>query len=111
STLADEDEALALSHKYHCSQPGFPLTILQQFGVRQTIDFFSMLGLPLTTLKEGLMYPMSLQAAAVLDIFELALEDRDVRVYCQNKVLDVKVSEGTPRFTVRCQTETGEQMV
>ncbi len=111
STLTEADEALALSHKYHGNQAGFPLSVLQQFGIHQTIDFFSMLGLPLTTLKEGLMYPMSLQAAAVLDIFELALEDRNVPVYYKHKVLDVQVSVEHPRFTIRCQTETEEQVV
>lgn len=111
STATGTDEATALSRKYHCNQPDFPWTVLQQFGIRQTIDFFSMLGLPLTTLKEGLMYPMSLQAAAVLDIFELALEDRNVPVYLNNKVLDVTVSNDDPRFTIKCQTENEEEVI
>ncbi|HEY4432663.1 MAG TPA: aminoacetone oxidase family FAD-binding enzyme [Paenibacillus sp.] len=106
STATGADEAVALSRKYHSNQAGFPLTVLEQFGIRQTIDFFSALGLPLTRLKEGLMYPMSLQAAAVLDIFQLALEDRNVPVYLKNKVLDVTVSTDHPRFTIKCQTET-----
>jgi predicted Rossmann fold flavoprotein len=111
STATGTDEAVSLSRKYHSSQAGFPLTVLQQFGIRQTIDFFSALGLPLTRLKEGLMYPMSLQAASVLDIFQLALEDRNVPVYLNNKVLDITVSKEHPRFTIKCQTETEEQVV
>ncbi|WP_340033852.1 aminoacetone oxidase family FAD-binding enzyme [Paenibacillus sp. FSL E2-0202] len=111
STATGTDEAIALSHKYHSNQAGFPLAVLQQFGIRQTIDFFSLLGLPLTRLKEGLMYPMSLQAAAVLDIFQLALEDRNVPVYLNNKVLDVTVSKNHPRFKIKCQTETEEEVV
>lgn len=111
STATGTDEAVALSRKYHSSQVGFPLTVLQQFGIRQTIDFFSALGLPLTRLKEGLMYPMSLQAASVVDIFQLALEDRNVPVYLNNKVLDVTVSTEHPRFTIKCQTELDEQVV
>ncbi|MEK4998648.1 MULTISPECIES: aminoacetone oxidase family FAD-binding enzyme [Paenibacillus] len=111
STATGTDEAIALSHKYHSNQAGFPLAVLRQFGIRQTIDFFSFLGLPLTRLKEGLMYPMSLQAAAVLDIFQLALEDRNVPVYLNNKVLDVTVSKNHPRFKIKCQTETEEEVV
>ncbi|WP_340006101.1 aminoacetone oxidase family FAD-binding enzyme [Paenibacillus sp. FSL K6-0276] len=111
STARGTDEAVALSRKYHSNQPGFPLAVLEQFGIRQTIDFFSFLGLPLTRLKDGLMYPMSLQAAAVLDIFQLALEDRNVPVYLKNKVLDVTVSTGHPRFTIKCQTETEEEVI
>jgi predicted Rossmann fold flavoprotein len=111
STATGTDEAVALSLKYHSNQAGFALPVLQQFGIRQTIDFFSMLGLPLVSLEDGRMYPMSLQAASVLDIFRLALEDRNVPVYFKNKVLDIKVSVEHPRFTIVCQTEEEKQAV
>jgi len=111
STATGTDEAEALLRKYHGGQADFPLPALQQFGIRQTIDFFQVLGLPLTRLKEGFLYPMSLQAASVLDIFELALEDRNVPVYLGNKVLDVAVSKDHPRFTITCRTEAGKQAV
>lgn len=39
STATGTDEAIALSRKYHSNQAGFPLAVLQQFGIRQTIDF------------------------------------------------------------------------
>lgn len=111
STATGMDEAVALSHKYHSNQAGFPLHVLQQFGVRQTIDFFSSLGLPLISLEDGRMYPMSLQAASVPGVFRLALEDRNVPVYFKNKVLDITTSTEHPRFTIKCETETGEQVV
>ncbi|WP_309121171.1 NAD(P)/FAD-dependent oxidoreductase [Paenibacillus sp.] len=111
STATGTDEAAALLRKYHGSQPEFPLPVLRQFGIRQTIDFFQVLGLPLTRLKEGFLYPMSLQAASVLDIFELALEDRNVPVYLNRKAVDVAVSAEHPRFTITCRTETEEQAV
>lgn len=111
TTTAEEHETKALLRKYHGSQPDFPLSVLQQFGIRQTIDFFQVLGLPMTKLKEGFMYPMSLQAASVVDIFELALEDRNVPVYLNNKVEDVAVSQDGPRFTLTCRTETEENAV
>ncbi|RKN74974.1 NAD(P)/FAD-dependent oxidoreductase [Paenibacillus ginsengarvi] len=111
STAMGTDEAVALSRKYHSNQTGFPLPVLQQFGVRQTIDLFSTLGLPLISLEDGRMYPMSLQAASVLDIFQLALEDRNVPVYFKNKVVDVIFSPNHPRFTIKCRTESEEQVV
>lgn len=111
STVAETGEESALTQKFHGSQPGFPLSVLQQFGISQTIDFFYGLGLPLTSLKEGMMYPRSLQAASVLDIFQLALEERDVPVYFNNKVVDVAVSAQHPRFTLTCHTEAGEQAI
>ncbi|RED57914.1 MULTISPECIES: aminoacetone oxidase family FAD-binding enzyme [Cohnella] len=103
-----EDELAALSGKFHSNQAGFPVSVLKQLGIRQTIDFFSGLGLPLTKLKEGMMYPMSLQAASVLDIFQLALEDRDVPVYFNTIVEDVIVRAEHPRFTVVCKVVTEE---
>jgi predicted Rossmann fold flavoprotein len=111
STAMGTEEAVALARKYHSNNAGFPLPVLEQFGIRQTIDFFFMLGLPLISLEDGRMYPMSLQAGAVLDIFQLALEDRNVPVYFKNKVLDVTVSEEHPRFSILCQNEAGEEHV
>lgn len=106
TTTGTDDAGAALSRKYYGSQPEFPRRVLQQFGIRQTIDFFQVLGLPLTRLKDGFMYPMSLQAASVVDIFELALEERSIPVYLNNKVLDVTVSQEHPRFRLTCRTET-----
>lgn len=110
STTMASDETAALLRKYHSNQADFPLSVLQQFGVDQTINFFSMLGLPLTHLEDGRMYPMSLQAGSVLDIFKLALEERNVPVYFKHKVSDVTVSSkySQPRFTIHCQKETEE---
>lgn len=110
-TETDEDAATAaLLGKYHGSQPEFPLAVLRQFGIRQTVDFFHVLGLPLTRLKEGLLYPMSFQAASVVELLELALEERDIPVYLGRKVRDITVSAGQPRFRLTCQTDTEEQV-
>lgn len=111
TTTGTDDAGVALARKYYGSQPEFPRPVLQQFGIRQTIDFFHVLGLPLTSLKEGFMYPMSMQAASVVDIFELALEERSIPVYLNRKVLDVTVSADHPRFKLTCRTETEKQVV
>ncbi len=110
STATGGDEAANLSTKYHSNQAEFPLPVLQQFGVRQTVDFFSTIGLPLVAIENGRMYPMSLQAASVLGVFQIALEDRNAPIYFKTKVLDVMVSEGHPRFTIVCQTDSEEQV-
>lgn len=110
STMTGLDEWADLLCKYHSNQPDFPLPVLKQFGIRQTIDLFQTLGLPLVSLEDGRMYPMSLQAGSVLDIFRLALEERSVPVYVNHKVLDVIVSDDHPRFTIVCQTETEEEV-
>lgn len=111
STLRGSDETLALLRKYHSRQADFPLPVLQQFGVRDTIEFFNKLGLPLTAIENGRMYPMSLQAASVLEIFRIALEDRNVPIYFKTRVLDVTVSKEHPRFTIICESETEGKVV
>jgi predicted Rossmann fold flavoprotein len=78
--------------RYHSENPSFPKNILDRFGYSETLDFFSLLGLPLVTLEGGKVYPMSLQASSVLDIFRLALDERGIPVYLDSKVKEVKTS-------------------
>jgi predicted Rossmann fold flavoprotein len=79
--------------RYHSENPSFPMNILDRFGYAETADFFSLLGLPLTTLEGGKVYPMSLQASSVLDIFRLALDERGIPVYLDSKVKEIKTSK------------------
>lgn len=97
-----------MDKRYFSSNPGFPLEVLKAFNVQETIHFFEMLGLPLITLEGGKMYPLSLQASSVLDIFRLALEDRGIPVYYKHKVKSIIPSMEEQGFTVLCQTESGE---
>lgn len=99
-----DDDSMAV--RYHSHNAGFPIAALKQFTVQNTIDFFHMLGLPLTTLEEGKMYPMSMQASSVLDIFRLALEERGIPLYLKHKVTDISRSERG--FELICQTDEQE---
>lgn len=76
--------------RYHSQNYGFFKYALNKFDKDNTIDFFNMLGLPLTTLETGKMYPMSLQASSVLDILRLALEDRNIPIYSNSKVVKIE---------------------
>ncbi len=77
--------------------------ILSQFTVQDTKNFFNSLGLPLITLNEGKIYPMSLQASSVLDILRLAIEDRQIPIYFNNKVKNIKKSN--KRFVISTENE------
>ena len=79
--------------RYHSENPSFPGHVLDRFGYSDTLDFFSLLGLPLTTLDAGKVYPLSLQASSVLDVFRLALDERGIPVYLDSKVKEVKRSK------------------
>ncbi|WP_125154191.1 NAD(P)/FAD-dependent oxidoreductase [Clostridium rectalis] len=90
------------SSKFHSSNTNFFSTILNKFKFEDTINFFSSLGLPLIELDEGKMYPMSLQASSVLDILKLALYERDIPVYLNNKIKDIKIENDS--FVLFSQT-------
>ena len=51
---------------------------------------FLSLGLPLTELENGKMYPKSLQASSVIDIFRMALDDRKIPLYADCKINSIK---------------------
>lgn len=64
----------------------FISNIFNKFSFYDTINFFESIGLSLTTLDDGKMYPLSLQASSVIDIFRFALEERSIPVYTSCKV-------------------------
>lgn len=76
--------------RYHSDNEGFFSNTLSAFSVDETINFFKFLGLPIITLEEGKMYPQSLQASSAVDILRYSLEDRNVPLYTNHKVINIK---------------------
>ncbi|MBU3181499.1 NAD(P)/FAD-dependent oxidoreductase [Clostridium psychrophilum] len=74
------------SSRYHSENQYFSKHILDSFTVDDTKDFFSNLGIPLVTLDGGKMFPMSMQASSVLDIFRFSIEEKNIPVYINTKV-------------------------
>jgi len=85
--------------RYYSENPDFPEKILKAFTLNDTVNFFNTMGLPLVTLEEGKMFPMSLQASSVLDILRFALEERNIPLYCNSKIKEIKKNKGT--FTLK----------
>lgn len=77
--------------RYHSKNEGFFNFSLDNFTFEDSEIFFNSIGLPLTTLEDGKMYPMSLQASSVIDIIRLAIEERGIPVYLNKKVKDIKL--------------------
>lgn len=65
---------------YYGSAVSFYDSLFSVFGVSETIDFFSQHGMLIKD-KNGYLYPLSEQAATVLDILRFSLEQYNVRVY------------------------------
>ncbi|WP_288222402.1 NAD(P)/FAD-dependent oxidoreductase [uncultured Clostridium sp.] len=74
---------------YHSENTGFFSKVLSTFSVEDTENFFLSLGLPIVELKNGKMYPKSLQASSVVDILRFAIEDREIPLYTECKVKDI----------------------
>lgn len=71
---------------FHSENTDFFQEALNNFTIEDTKSMFLSLGLPLTELENGKMYPKSLQASSVIDIFRMALEDREIPLYSNCKV-------------------------
>ena len=78
-------------NRYHSKNSGFMKNVLETFTVEKTEEFFNSLGLPVTTLSEGKMFPLSLQASAVLDILRLSIDEKKIPIYINSKIKDIKL--------------------
>jgi len=79
---------------YHGTNPKFVYSALSQFGVPETIDFFSRLGVNHKVEDCGKVFPMSEQASSVLDVLRYELEDLGVIVYCDALVREIDHADG-----------------
>ena len=66
---------------YHGQDADFCEPALRRFGVKQTLDFFSSLGLVTVAEPSGRVYPYSDQANSVVDVLRFALEARGVELH------------------------------
>ncbi|WP_443663702.1 NAD(P)/FAD-dependent oxidoreductase [Clostridium sp.] len=75
--------------RYHSDNPCFAGNILDSFTIKDTMNFFYSLGLPLVTTDGGKMFPMSMQASSVIDILRFTLEEKNIPVYTNTKVKEI----------------------
>jgi hypothetical protein len=76
---------------------------LKKYGSDDAEAYFYSLGLPLITLEEGKMYPMSLQASSVVDVMRMSLQEKGVALYLDEKVKSIQHGSG---FTVVTDTSS-----
>ena len=68
----------------------FAKTVISQFTPEDTIDFFNSLGLLCRTEDEGRVYPMSGQAASVLDALRFENERLECEIITDTKITSIK---------------------
>lgn len=89
---------LSLSH-YHGRDPEFARFALEQFGFEACREFFAGLGLEYKIAPNGRAYPLSLQAASVVELLMYELGELGCRVLFDTAVTEIVASKGG--FTVR----------
>jgi len=72
--------------RFHSQNPPFIEKVLDGYGFDEVEIFFGSIGLELVEGKEGKMFPMSLQAASVVDLLEYEAKRAGVEIYCNCKV-------------------------
>lgn len=86
---------------YYTDSKTFVSDRLKSFGTQETIDFFNGLGL-LIKEKNGGLYPVSEQAASVLDVLRFKINELKIRVVNECMITGIKNNEkaGNHRFSL-----------
>ncbi len=86
------------SNRYHGKNPQFVNNLFGAYGVEETIAFFHSIGLPIVEMQEGKLFPASLQASSVMNVFVYELKKRGVDV-CPNSFVR-KICHEKDEFTI-----------
>lgn len=79
-----------IKEKYTSHNKTYDFAPLYNYSLNETLDYFKSLGIYTTILEDGKMYPLSLQASSVVDLFRLALEEKNIPVFLNTKIIDIK---------------------
>lgn len=96
------NEKFHISH-YHGENPIFTEQVFSQFGVEDTLNWFSSLGLCTVTEQSGKVYPYSDQANSVVDVLRLALDKENITLRLGFEAEKIKYSPNG--FTVESKEE------
>ncbi len=82
---------------YHGENPNFPESILSNFNVDETIEFFERLGISPAEEEEGKVFPLSFQSSSILDVLRFKIEEEGIELITNANVAEIKKKEN---FTV-----------
>ena len=94
------------SHAYYGSAVSLYDKLFPVFGVQNSIDFFSQHGMLIKN-KKGYLYPLSEQAATVLDILRFTLEKYRICIHTDSKVETIMAEQDSGRLQIRTVGEDG----
>ncbi len=76
------DNKYISTNRFHGENPDFIQEVLEAHGFEIVKKFFTSIGLELVEGKEGKMFPMSLQAASVVELLEHEAKRAGVKILC-----------------------------
>ena len=91
---------------YHGANPEFARSALADFSVDDTLRFFEKLGIAHKVEEEGKVFPRSDQASSFLDVFRYELDELDVNIRCEARVIEIRKDGKNGEF--RVELENGE---
>ncbi len=79
--------------KYNGRNPRIIHNIFSRFGLQETIDFFTSIGIPLVEGKDGKLFPASLQSSSVTRVFEYEIAKRGVEVKLHRRIDSISMKK------------------
>jgi predicted Rossmann fold flavoprotein len=80
--------------RYHGNDRGFASGVLEGFPVEKTCEFFASIGVECTEREDGRIYPLCLQAGAVLDCMRLEARSLGVAELVNMQVTGIVCNDG-----------------
>lgn len=74
---------------YHGNNPKFINSIMNNFWISDTLDFFSEIGILSKIENDGKVYPYSLQASSVSDVLRLEAEKLKIKTVCNFEASEI----------------------
>ncbi len=88
--------------KYYGNDPKRIYSILERFPATDTIHFFKQIGLYTKEKRDGGVYPVSEQAASVLDVLQTECEHCKVRILTDTEVLAILPQKNGGTLQLEC---------
>jgi len=100
------------TERFHGNEPAFIHAVLKGYDFQTVSDFFHSIGLELVEGKEGKIFPMSFQAASVVDLLEFEAKRVGVEIVCECKVTRVTKKEtGFSLETIQGEKQTDKLLI
>jgi len=97
--------------RFYSQNPQFIANAFQEYSFQSVKQFFKSIGLALIEAKEGKVFPMSLQASAVVELLAYECECLGVEIRCDAKVDKVVFENGLFRLSYNQQRVNSKKLV